>query len=182
MGRYHKRCPGFAGHALKEKLPLQANSPQMLSYPDIHPAIMQLRKWLQSFHCSLMRSMTVFTPSSLNKEAACEASDCPTNLIPLLCAANETSLLPLVLDDSTHQTPASLGGRQVSVTAMASLPLASCWCQSDDVGRDSLCTIKMGQSNTTEAAHQRAGPPKHGPHQFESCWPVSASNSTALRL
>uniref|UniRef100_A0A663EGU9 Fibroblast growth factor 6 n=1 Tax=Aquila chrysaetos chrysaetos TaxID=223781 RepID=A0A663EGU9_AQUCH len=53
-----------------------------------------------------MRSITVFTPSSLNKEAACEASDCPTNLTPLLSRANETPLLPPVLGDSIHQTSA----------------------------------------------------------------------------
>jgi len=181
-GCYSERCLGFAKGVRKEPRPLQAICPQILSCPDVHSAIVPPRKWLQSFHCSLMRSITVFTPSSLNKEAACEASNCLTSLTLSLSAASETPLLPPVLGDSVHQTSASLGGRQVSVTAVAGLPLAGCWCQSDDVGRDGLCTIKMGQSNITEAAHRRAGSTKHGPHQFESCWPVSASNPTAIGL
>lgn len=101
-----KRCLGFAGCAQKELWPPQADCRRVSRCPDKHPLIVPPRKWLQTSHCSLMRSRTVFTPSSLNKEAACEASDSLTNLTPLLPTANEIPLLPPVLADST---PTSAG-------------------------------------------------------------------------
>lgn len=127
-----KSCLGFAGCAQKELRPPQADCPGVSRCPDKHPPIVPPRKWLQTSHCSLMSSRTVFTPSSLNKEAACEASDSPTNLTPLLPTANEIPLLPPVLGDK-HSNLSRQGGWQVCVTALAASPWAGCWCQSDDV-------------------------------------------------
>lgn len=158
----------------------QADRPPVSQCPDKHPPIVPPRKWLQTSHCSLMSSRTVFTPSSLNKEAACEASDWPTNLTPLLSTANEIPLLPPALGDSTPTPAGREDGRFVLQPWQPHLGQAV--DVSDDVGRDSPCTIKMAQSNITEAAQREAGSTNHGPHQLESCWPVSAPNPTAIGL
>lgn len=112
-GLLSKRCLGFAGCAQKELWPPQDDCPQLLRCPDKHPPIVPPRKWLQTSHCSLMRSRTVFTPSSLNKEAACEVSDSPTNLTRLLPTANEIPLLPPGLGDSTPTSAGREDGRFV---------------------------------------------------------------------